>query len=624
MQIDARFLRSLLPRCGYNRNMSRAIRYAPFSAGGAGFRPLYIIQGTLMLKQIFKHINSPSSDIGKMLLVTISWTQAFLGTSQCFLTDVQSPIPPANPSWLLEMRSFLKEINGSIRIASRSITPQMLRQNDRCIMDIVLHQQRWKKHQIVQINSCRRYIQAQTLSDITNIQGTRILADAFRGDTILTESVRVSLFNQKRPGHAAWRTWNKFLLTISNRHGVLYNTLGSWIVSVDKTRHWPKTVYDPIQDILFTNHHGAQYRTHTRTANGIFSIQPTDRLCMAFGYPTATVITMGTLRPTHNYVAEVSFAPLQDLDLGIIPNIQVHNWDYNLLRYCRNLSEKSEILKHFRDGNIISCSDGSAITTGGSFGLVISTKSGQRLIKGRGLAPGAYPNSFRSEAYGVLATTRYLHHILCQCKPDKRYTIIHYIDNQSVIRRIKTTQSPTGHFPNHRLLSEQDVIDEIVSTISHLPIKFELEWIKGHQDAHTPYHQLPLAAQLNCDADAEAAAYIASEADMPLIVPPLPSTPGQLVIDQRSITSHIKRRVHEAAALPPLREYLEKTFQWDHNVYNGIDWENYHNIIAKYKNHWSTIVKHLHGISPTGSTETTATSPMNARRATHLTKTIPT
>ncbi len=60
-------------------------------------------------------------------------------------------------------------------------------------------------------------------------------------------------------------------------------------------------------------------------------------------------------------------------------------------------------------GTFLSCSDGSATDKMGNFGFVISTTKGTRLAKGNGPAPGAYPNSFRSEAYGVLATLRWIH-----------------------------------------------------------------------------------------------------------------------------------------------------------------------------------------------------------------------
>ena len=114
--LDSRFLRALLPRCGYNRNMSRAIRNAPHHAGGAGFRSMYAEQGALLLQHLYKYLNSPDTIIGSTLLIAASWTQAFLGTSKFFLTDPSHPIPPMQPSYLLDARQFLHEIQGSITL----------------------------------------------------------------------------------------------------------------------------------------------------------------------------------------------------------------------------------------------------------------------------------------------------------------------------------------------------------------------------------------------------------------------------------------------------------------------------------------------------------------------------
>ena len=116
-QLDARFLRSLVPRCGYNRNMSRAIRYAPHSMGGAGFKQLYTEQGILLVQQMFKHLNSPTTQLGTILRMTISWLQAFTGLSTLILTDVHQRLPPLGPSILLDVRKFLQEIDGSFRVA---------------------------------------------------------------------------------------------------------------------------------------------------------------------------------------------------------------------------------------------------------------------------------------------------------------------------------------------------------------------------------------------------------------------------------------------------------------------------------------------------------------------------
>ena len=97
------------------------MRYALPIHGGAGFKELYVEQGILIVQHIHKFLNSPNTMIGKLLLAAISWTQAFLGTSRLFLTDVTYPIPPAGPSLLLDLRRFLQEINGSFRLQAPPI-----------------------------------------------------------------------------------------------------------------------------------------------------------------------------------------------------------------------------------------------------------------------------------------------------------------------------------------------------------------------------------------------------------------------------------------------------------------------------------------------------------------------
>ena len=546
-QVDSRFFRALLPRCGYNRNMSRAIRYAPFHMGGAGFKELYVEQGALMLQQVYKFLNSPNTQIGQLLLMAISWTQAFLGTSKLFLTYPHEPIPPCEPSFLLDLRDFLQHINGSLRLKTPP-SPVMLRKYDRCIMDIVVRQHQWKKAQVIQINACRRYLQAQSLADITNIQGTRITPEAVQG-TFSSQhgSVRIATFNQQRPKEAAWKTWRRFLLTISNKYGVLRQPLEEWTHTVEQTRHWPLTIYDPGTDTLMTHHRQSEYLQHHRYRPGCFSINPTDQVSEARGFPTATNITMGMLRPVGNFKSTTSDDKVT-LELGVVPPIQAEQWEYELLGYTRLTSSLDNVRMHVSRWTLITCSDGSVTNDSGSFGFVVASQDGTRLVKGHGPAPGAYPNSFRSEAYGVLATVQWLHSVsqFFPSGPDDKVT--HYMDNTSVINRIKRSLSTTWDVPNLRLLPEQDVIDEIVTTVRSIPITIEFKWVKGHQDLRTEYRRLPLPAQLNCDADHEAELWQRPDNIPQTCVPPLPHTPSQLLIQDLSVTGHLKRRVHESIA----------------------------------------------------------------------------
>lgn len=598
-QLDSRFLRALLPRSGYNRNMSRAIRYAPFHMGGAGFKELYMEQGALMIQQVQKYLNSPQTPIGKMLIMAVSWTQAFLGTSKFFLAHPHHPIPPAGPSFLLDLRAFLQHINGSIQLQHPPV-PDMLRQHDRSIMDIVLSQQQWSKTQVGQINACRRFLQAQTLADITNLTGTRILSTAITGDDGPNPGrIRVSMFNQKRPQNRIWKTWRRFLFTISDRYGVLRQPLDKWTTDVSKVRHWPPFLYNPITDELMSHSQFSQYVKHHRYSSRSFSIRPTDQVTEASGYPTATNITMDTLRSSFNFIpTTLNSGPL--VHVGMSTHVNIQQWESSLVGNCRIVASLEDIALHVSTGNLITCSDGSATTTTGSFGFVIATPEGQRLVYGNGPAPGAYPNSFRSEAYGVLATVRWLHHAFRYSPTDGKPTITHYLDNTSVIRRIERTTKSTWEAPNQKLMPEQDVIDEIAATLHTLPIVLDIKWVKGHQDLQSPYEKLSLEAQLNCDADREAESWTNDEHSCHQLVPPLPTTPSQLVIQQRVITAHLKRRVHDSVTIPRLLSYLQQRFLWDDNVITSIDWTMYQQIIKTYKDRWTTIVKHLHAISPTG------------------------
>lgn len=585
--LDCRLLRALLPRCGYNRNMARAIRYATFDMGGAGFKQLYVEQGALIIQQVFKYLNSPQTQIGQLLHMTISWTQAFLGTSQLFLTDITSRIPPAPPSILLDLRTFLQSINGQILLQTQPISiTQRLR--DRFIMDIALSQIRWNRRHVMQINACRRYLQAQTLSDITNMSGTRILPYALTGDNAPSvHTQRCARFNQVKPEQQAWRTWRRFLLTLSDNRGVLTTQLGPWTLDHSQLRHYASYVYDPEHDQLYVHVSGESYKAYQRFTTGTFHTSFNGQLTAARGYPTAVIKVGAVLRPQQNYITS------DDQQTNL-------DWEYDLLQDVQELKTLPEINQHIVQGNIIICSDGSSTAAGGSFGFIIATKQGQRIARGKGPAPGAHSNSFRSESYGVLAALRWLYNKSRVITTNTRHIIHHYLDNKSVIRRIEALGQKQHPVANDQLRSEQDVINEILSTLHALPFQINLKWIKGHQDNDNSVRNLPLPAQLNCEADRAASEYNSTHAINRLTVPSLPSTPCQLLLHGQSTTSKFKHKVHEADTRPKLLKYLSTKYEWGQDTLSTIDWESFTNILVKYRDRWTTIVKHIHDISPTG------------------------
>ena len=600
-RLDARFLRSLLPRCGYNRNIPRSVRYGPVSMGGAGFKDLYVVQGSLMLQQVQKYLNSPSTTIGRLLRITLSWTQAFLGTSRFFLRYPHHPIPPAGPSFLLDLRQFLQSIDGAIDLQDPPV-PTFLRQNDRNIMDIILAQTMWKPKHIMQLNACRRALQAQTLADITNLSGTRIQSFARTGDgPVQSDIVRVSMFNQKTPDARAWRTWRRFLATITNKYGVLGQPLRHWTTTVTQVRHWPLYLYDPDTETLMSHCQNDQYYLHPRMQSDGYTTRPSNIQVTGSGYPTDVQITMGTLRPCHNYILDRLPSEAQ-ISIGLSSFTTIQQWEQFLFSHVQQLGSDIEIRAAVSNVNMITCSDGSVRLPSSSFGFIISDQLGNRLIRGSGPAPGNPPTSFRSEAYGVLALVRWLHHAFRNFPPSTQApSLTHYLDNQSVISRIQQSLKTTWVAPNHRMLPEQDVVDEIVSTIRTLPIKLDLQWVKGHQDSVNPYHRLPLPAQLNCDADYAAAQWYDHPSPLAITtIPPMPHTPSQILLHGYPITKNFKSQIYAAATLIPLHDYVKAKFKWSDATDQEIDWAMYKQIIAKYKTNWTIVVKHLHAICPTG------------------------
>ena len=318
-----------------------------------------------------------------------------------------------------------------------------------------------------------------------------------------------------------------------------------------------------------------------------------------FGYPTTVVIIMDRLYPRMNFQEVSPPAPVY------VHSIATHHpaWEAELLAGIQLLQPLTVVNRHICTGNIMTCSDGSVIANSSSFGYVVSTKQGLRLLTGCGTVPGAYGNSFRSEAYGVLAMLVWLRQAIRGNKAimgSHNRLLRHYLDNKSVIHRLKEATQSFHQKPNDQLRPEHDVIQEMVAILANLPWQVEFEWVRGHQDSGTPFHRLPLPAQLNCEADAIATAYARRNGPSALTVTPLPHTPCQLLIQMQSITRSIKQRSISAATLPTYYAYIQRRFKWTEEVLQTIDWSQYSTILSKYRNKWPTIVKHIHNISPTG------------------------
>jgi len=148
--------------------------------------------------------------------------------------------------------------------------------------------------------------------------------------------------------------------------------------------------------------------------------------------------------------------------------------------------------------------------------------------------------------------------------------------------------------------SEWDVLAEIWTTMAQLENK-TIAWVKGHQDNDKPYEDLPLRAQLNCDADSIANAFIEGYPDHPYShVPLLPTSGVQLNLPVGTVTHKLKREIRLARTEPSLRKHLINKFGWTEEAFEDIDWESFRRAMKNLDKHRTTLTKHVNNITPVG------------------------
>jgi hypothetical protein len=106
------------------------------------------------------------------------------------------------------------------------------------------------------------------------------------------------------------------------------------------------------------------------------------------------------------------------------------------------------------------------------------------------------------------------------------------------------------------LAPDWDIVEEIVSTLTLLPVTLSFSHVKGHQDDHVAYEDLSLDAQLNVEAGALAGEFQTKFPSENLKAPLLPSTGVNLMIGKSTVTGHYPSRIREAAASPELIGYF--------------------------------------------------------------------
>jgi hypothetical protein len=204
----------------------------------ANFQSLYLVQGVGQVTSFMKYWRSPSQ-AGKLLCISVVWTQYSVGTSISFLIDVQSRLPHMELKWLQSLREYLQFVGGTIELDNPYI-PKLERTHDYFIMDAILQSNKFTDKEIQWLNCCRMYLQVVTIFDITKANGSQLDPDMLKGKHARYSSrSRWHKFRQERPSEKRWQIWRTANLLWSREDGTLHQPLTRWRqVNTEQRRAW--------------------------------------------------------------------------------------------------------------------------------------------------------------------------------------------------------------------------------------------------------------------------------------------------------------------------------------------------------------------------------------------------
>jgi len=166
----------------------------------------------------------------------MSWIQFQVGTGTPILQDTSSELPHLESKWISSLRLALHEFNASIELDDPQIPP-LQRDKDSYLMDHVIASGKFTPSDIKRINYCRLYLQAITISDISNIQGTQNDQAFLIGDSLPTSSSsNRQPVKQDKPDPTSWTKWKEACRLFSNTEGYRDTQLSPWCLNAIKLR----------------------------------------------------------------------------------------------------------------------------------------------------------------------------------------------------------------------------------------------------------------------------------------------------------------------------------------------------------------------------------------------------
>jgi hypothetical protein len=459
------------------------------------------------------------------------------GRSKCPLDNPDTDDLITDSIWFPELKTFLR--SNRLRLNLNIPFPPLQREKDNYIMDVVLSHGFTKKI-ISNINRCRLFLNALTLSDIVNVEGTYI--EFWCVDFKSAQPITLpSTFSQyKKPNKSVWHYWKKFITIITNYNSRrLKIPLGNWICATSDIRRQYKTYRT--QDHVYTQRQDTIMKQNIQDGSQEIS--------------------------TH--IPEISIPCIQSFNI-LLPQ----TFKRSIISEDMTNQEKSTSIPQLPESVII-CTDASVHEDISAIAWVVTDDTGKVIYQQHQRLPFKSLSSFRAEAYGVFSALTTLYTEILQYKSKWKL----YCDNQALIFRLQSMQL--------NIYNPEWIDSDVLHSIQeHIPPQGEFYHVKGHQILT---NTSSISAKLNHYVDKIANLAITEDPKELVLTQPtrVKSDRGPL-FSTSQIIQHCRTQVSHA--FWTLRLGLQ--------VYNITDWQIYENLSITFKDQVS-IIKLFNGLTPT-------------------------
>ena len=606
-------IRTILPKMGFNRHISRDVVFGPRNLGGLGLPSLVFEQGLQQIQFIGRHLRSPTSPLRSLFQISLEWFRLLAGYTTCPLATPQLPTAHVEGApWYKSLQKFLHSIRHSLDIPNLPC-PQKLRVHDKAIMS--LPQANFSSKELLHINRCRLFLQVNTISEISTADGTRLLPSIWRGQQPTNSYSKLLWPRQHRPFALAWRSWRRFITqalrlssyNVYSTHLPLLQPLGPWSTHFSDDRQWFWFYSPDSQSLLRFDRLANSFQVHpaTPTLNRLtsdidpescrYSLPPDaipcdvrtdhtkDLVYLNIRFPYAPPETTANIRLPCPYTDPT--LPTNTLPPQQTPRpppvwqayrSQLPKWEADLLPTHLDQSVVQFILDaHHHRATIFHVSDGSSANNHGTFGWTFGPNNNVTM-RHAGLAYGSPMDSYLAEAYGLLSSScfwfRATKFTLHRTHPHFRLKF--YCDNKSLVHKINGfLEYQDGSF-RRSLIPNYDVVFMTACVLQSLPSKMRtLHHVKGHQDTLQPTASLSWPAQLNVIADRLAGNFLlnslpsANTPFLPSAQIHLRDSDQHIVIKRWNL--HLRSEFHRTS----YERWLMRQFHWTNSILRTVDFE---------------------------------------------------